>query len=58
MARGKSDWAISRILNIGTNTVSQHLHQARERMDVDNRTSLALWSLYYGILSFDDLMKR
>jgi LuxR family quorum-sensing system transcriptional regulator CciR len=58
MARGKSDWAISKILNIGSYTVSQHLNSARDRMDVDNRTSLAVWSLIYGIISFDDLMKR
>ena len=58
MARGKSDWAISRILNIGSHTVSQHLHTARDRLDVDNRTSLAVWALIYGIISFDDVLKR
>ena len=58
MAQGKSDWAISRILDIGTHTVSQHLHQARERMGVDNRTSLAVWALYDGIISFNDVIKR
>jgi LuxR family transcriptional regulator, quorum-sensing system regulator CciR len=58
MAQGKSDWAISRILGIGTHTVSQHLHQARERMGVDNRTSLAVWALYDGIISFNDVIKR
>lgn len=58
MARGKSDWAISRILNIGSHTVSQHLHTARDRLDVDNRTSLAVWALIHGIISFDDVLKR
>jgi LuxR family transcriptional regulator, quorum-sensing system regulator CciR len=58
MAQGKSDWAISRILGIGTYTVSQHLHQARERMGVDNRTSLAVWALYDGIISFNDVIRR
>jgi LuxR family quorum-sensing system transcriptional regulator CciR len=58
MAKGKSDWAISKILDIGSYTVSQHLHQARERMGVDNRTSLAVWALYSGIISFNDVLKR
>ncbi|NNM77980.1 LuxR family transcriptional regulator [Sphingomonas sp. ID1715] len=58
MAMGKSDWAISKILKIGSYTVSQHLQTARERLDVDNRTSLAVWSLYHGIISFNDLLKR
>lgn len=58
MARGKGDWAIGRILGISKDTVSQHLQQARERVGVDNRTSLAVRCLFAGIISFSDIFRR
>ena len=58
MARGKSDWEISRILGLSQETVSQHLKQARERYDVEKRTTLAVRVLFDGVLSFADVFRR
>lgn len=55
LARGKSDWEISRILGLSQETVKRHLKLARERYGVEKRTSLAIRALFDGTLSFADI---
>lgn len=57
VARGKSDWEISRILGIQHDTVARHLKQARERYGVGKRTMLAVQALFEGSISFTDILK-
>lgn len=58
VARGKSDWEISRILGVQHETVVQHLKHARERYGVGKRTMLAVQALFDGSISFNDVLKR
>lgn len=58
VARGKSDWEISRILGIEHETVVRHLKLARERYGVAKRTMLAVQALFEGSISFTDVLKR
>ena len=58
VARGKSDWEISRILGVEHETVVRHLKQARERYGVGKRTMLAVQALFDGSISFTDILKR
>ena len=58
VARGKTDWEISRILGIGHETVIRHLKQARERYGVTKRTMLAVHALFAGSISFFDIFRR
>jgi LuxR family quorum-sensing system transcriptional regulator CciR len=56
VARGKTDWEIARILGIHEQTVTQHLNGARRRLGVSRRSELAIHALYYGYVSFADVM--
>ena len=58
VARGKSDWEISRILGVQHDTVVRHLKQARERYGVGKRTMLAVQALFEGSISFTDVLRR
>lgn len=58
VARGKSDWEISRILGVSEETVTMHLKQARERYGVQKRTSLVIHALYEGSFTFNDVFRR
>jgi len=58
VARGKSDWEISRILGVEHETVVRHLKLARERYGVAKRTMLAVHALFDGSISFTDILKR
>lgn len=58
LARGKSDWEISEILDLSEETVTKHLKLARERYGVEKRTSLAIRALFDGTLSFADVFDR
>lgn len=58
MARGKSDWEISRILDVSEETVVRHVKDARERYGVQKRTSLAIRTLFDGTISFSDVLRR
>lgn len=58
VARGKTDWEIARILGISHETVIQHLKLARERYGVQKRTSLAIFALFDGLISFSDIFRR
>jgi len=56
VARGKSDWEISRILGVGQETVIQHVKSARDRYGVAKRTQLAIRALFDGTISFFDVV--
>ena len=58
VARGKSDWEISRIIGISPETVVRHVKQARERYGVEKRTSLLIRTLFGGTISFTDIFRR
>lgn len=58
VARGKTDWEISRILGVSQETVIQHIKQARERYGVQKRTSLVIRALFDGTISFADILPR
>jgi len=58
VARGKSDWEISRILGVQHETIVRHLKQARERYGVGKRTMLAVQALFDGSISFTDILRR
>lgn len=58
VARGKTDWEISRILGVSQETVVQHVKQARERYGVQKRTSLLIRTLFDGTISFADILPR
>lgn len=58
VARGKTDWEISRILGVSQETVVQHIKQARERYGVQKRTSLLIHTLFDGTISFADVLPR
>ena len=40
VAKGKTSWAISKILNISENTVNFHLKNAMRKLDCESRTAL------------------
>jgi LuxR family transcriptional regulator, quorum-sensing system regulator CciR len=52
VARGKTDWEISRILGISEETVTQHINLARKRYCVDRRTALAVRAMQDGQISY------
>ncbi|WP_298674303.1 LuxR family transcriptional regulator [uncultured Sphingomonas sp.] len=58
VARGKSDWETSRIVDVSEETVIRHLKQARERYGVQKRTSLLIRTLFDGTISFADIFRR
>ena len=58
VARGKTDWEVSKILGVTEETVTRHMKQARERYGVPKRTLLAIRALFDGTLSFDDILMR
>ena len=57
VAKGKSDWEISRILGIGQETVKHHIRTARERYDVPTRVQAAIRAIAEGQLSIHDAIR-
>lgn len=57
VARGKSDWEISRILGISEETVKQHLKDARDRYDVPKRVQVVVRAVFDGQLPLSELLK-
>jgi DNA-binding CsgD family transcriptional regulator len=58
VARGKSDWEISRLLGISEETVTRHVKQACERYGVNKRTLAVIRTLFDGTLTFGDIFWR
>jgi LuxR family quorum-sensing system transcriptional regulator CciR len=56
VARGKTDWEISRILGLHEQTVTEHLNEARRRCGVSRRSELVIHALYHGHVSFNDVL--
>lgn len=56
-ARGKSDWEISRILDLSPETVRLHLKHACERYGVGKRTLLTVRALFDGAIDFTDVLR-
>jgi len=55
MALGKSDWEISKIMNLAEDTVTKYLNAARGRYGVGRRTQLALAALVDGQIDPEDI---
>lgn len=53
---GKSDWAIGRILGLKKDTVTKYLVAARERYEVATRMQIVTAALYYGEISFLEII--
>jgi LuxR family quorum-sensing system transcriptional regulator CciR len=50
VARGKSSWAIGRILGISRHTVDFHIEQAMRSLDVTSRTAAAVQATAWGLI--------
>ena len=50
VARGKSSWAISKLLGISHHTVDYHIDTAMEALDVNSRTSAAVKAAVLGLI--------
>jgi LuxR family quorum-sensing system transcriptional regulator CciR len=55
--QGKSDWEISRILELSHDTVMQHLQMARKNFGVPRRLPLAIRAIYDGQISFIEALE-
>lgn len=58
VARGKTDWEISRILGVTEETVARHIKLACARYGVSKRTLLVIRALFDGTLTFTDILYR
>jgi LuxR family quorum-sensing system transcriptional regulator CciR len=56
VARGKSDWDISKMLGISDQTVHQHVEEAKRRFGVASRTQLVVRALFDSHLTFSDIL--
>lgn len=58
VARGKSDWEISRILGISIHTARQYVKRARSAYDAVSRSQLIVYALRDSWISFDDAIPQ
>jgi LuxR family transcriptional regulator, quorum-sensing system regulator CciR len=56
VARGKTDWEISKILGIREETVTEYLDEARRRYNVSRRVQLVMRSIHDGHLTLADTL--
>jgi LuxR family quorum-sensing system transcriptional regulator CciR len=56
VARGKSDWEIGRILNIGPESVKHHIKMAREHYDVPTRVQAVFRAVFESQLTISDVV--
>jgi DNA-binding CsgD family transcriptional regulator len=56
-AYGKSDWAISQLLNISEHTVHKHIEAAKRRLGVATRVQAIIWAAQRREISVDDMVK-
>jgi len=56
-AEGKSDWAISQILNISEHTVHKHIEAAKRRLGVSTRVQAIVWAAQRREISIGDVVK-
>jgi DNA-binding CsgD family transcriptional regulator len=57
VARGKSDWAIGRILRISQHTVHRHIESAKRRLGVSTRIQAIVYALYDRQISLVELAR-
>lgn len=55
VAQGKSDWVISKVLNISEATASFHVQSAMHRLGVASRTQAVARALYLGEIQYLDV---
>lgn len=55
VAQGKSDWVISKVLNISEATASYHVQSAMQRLGVASRTQAVARALYLGEIQYFDV---
>lgn len=55
VAQGKSDWAISSLLNIAEKTVGHHVESAKTRLGVATRTQAVVQAMLTGEISIDEI---
>ncbi len=55
VARGKTDWEISKILGLRHLTVVEHLKNARDRYEATTRVTLTVRALFDGTLHFGEI---
>jgi len=56
-AEGKSDWAISQILNISEHTVHKHIEAAKRRLGVATRVQAIVWAAQHREISVGEVVK-
>lgn len=56
VARGKSDWEIARILNIGPESVKHHIKMVREHYDVPTRVQAVFRAIFDSQLTISDII--
>jgi DNA-binding CsgD family transcriptional regulator len=56
-ACGKSDWAISQLLNISEHTVHKHIEAAKRRLGVATRVQAIVWAAYRHEISLVDVIR-
>lgn len=56
IAKGKTDWEISRILGLAEDTVTEHIKNARLRYDVARRSQLVIRALNDGYFTLNDAL--
>jgi len=55
IARGKSDWVTSKLLNLSQDTVAEHVKNARARYDAPTRMALLIRALWDGTITFGEI---
>lgn len=55
IAQGKSDWAISKVLDVSESTVHYHVQQTLKRLKVASRTQALVHALFLGELKYNDV---
>ena len=58
IARGKTDWEISRILAMSEKTVKWHIEEAREQLNVSKRMQLVLQAMHDGYFGVTDVISH
>jgi len=56
-AQGRSDWHIAQLLGISSDTVHQHIEDAKKRYGVSSRTQLVVRALYESQITFADILR-
>ena len=55
IARGKTDWEISRILDMSEKTVKWHIEKARDKLSVSKRMQLVFQAMHDGYFNVADV---